>query len=248
MAATSPALDTVATDVLSELQVTGRPVNTPPFPSNVVAVPCAVSTALIEFGTRTTVTDATGMGVTVMVALPLTPSAIAVIVAEPGATAVTSPLASTVATDSSLDSHAIARVSGLPDASLAVAVSCCVEPATMLVAAGVTLTVATGIGLIVIVALPLFPSLVAVMLALPALTAVTTPAEETVATPGSPEDQLIIRPLRVLPLASRVTADADVLWPTVIGDDANDTLTDATGTGVTVSVALPLVPSLVAVI
>ncbi len=59
--------------------------------------------------------------------MPLCPSLVAVIVAEPAPTAVTRPLPLTVATDVLLLDHAIARpVSGLPFASLAVAVSCTV--------------------------------------------------------------------------------------------------------------------------
>src|SRR5207253_10464351 len=45
-----------------------------------------------------TVTEATGIGVTVMVAEPLTPSLVALIVAVPGATLDTMPLSSTLAT------------------------------------------------------------------------------------------------------------------------------------------------------
>jgi hypothetical protein len=73
------------------------------------------------------VTDATGAGagaVTVTLAVPLFPSLVAVIVALPGATAVTVPFAATVATPSLLDAHATALpVSTLFAASRVVAVS-----------------------------------------------------------------------------------------------------------------------------
>jgi hypothetical protein len=108
-AVTTPALDTVAIAELLEVQTTERPVNTPPLASSVVAVACAVSTAVIMAGTRATVTEATGTWITVMVALPLCPSLVATISAVPGATAVTTPVADTVAIPGAADDQAIAR-------------------------------------------------------------------------------------------------------------------------------------------
>jgi len=71
-----------------------------------------------------TVTDATGTGVTVTVAVPLFPSLVAVIVAVPTVTPVTSPVADTVATDVALVAHVTTRPdSGFPAASFGVAVS-----------------------------------------------------------------------------------------------------------------------------
>ncbi len=65
--------------------------------------------------------------VTVTVAVPLCPSLVAVIVAEPAATPVTSPVPLTVATPGALLAQAIARpLSGFPLASRGVAVSCTV--------------------------------------------------------------------------------------------------------------------------
>jgi hypothetical protein len=98
-AVTAPVEDTVATDALSEVHMTGLLVSSPPVASRRVAVPCAVSTAVIVAGTRVTVTDATDIGVTVSIALPVFPSLIAVIVAVPGRTAVTTPVLDTVATE-----------------------------------------------------------------------------------------------------------------------------------------------------
>jgi hypothetical protein len=71
------------------------------------------------------VTEATGVKLIVTVALPLTPSTVAVIVAAPGINAVTSPLvALTLATSELLDDHVVGRpVITLPPASRAVAVS-----------------------------------------------------------------------------------------------------------------------------
>jgi hypothetical protein len=70
-------------------------------------------------------------------------------------------------------------------------------------------TVATGAGAAatVINAEPVLPSLVAVIDALPAETAVTSPEAETVAIAVLAELQVTTRPVRTLLLASRVVAD-----------------------------------------
>src|SRR2546422_374518 len=84
-------------------------------------------------------------GVTVMAEVPLCPSLVAVIVADPAATPVTSPLPLTVAADVLLLCHVTVRpTSGLPFASLGVAVSCRLLPAVTVADAGVT--AATGAG------------------------------------------------------------------------------------------------------
>src|SRR5207247_7978643 len=100
-----------------------------------------------------TVTDATGTVLTVIVALPLCPSLVAVIVAEPAAPPVTSPLALTVATAVLLLAHVTARpANGLPFASFGVAVNRTVCPPCSDAAAGLTVTDATSTVLTVIVA------------------------------------------------------------------------------------------------
>jgi hypothetical protein len=110
-AVTSPVALTVAAAGLLELQVTSRPVSTVPFASFVTAVSCRVgvipTTRLAELGV--TVTVATGAGVTVSAALPVLVSLVAMILAVPADTAVTSPLGETVATDVLLELHAIGR-------------------------------------------------------------------------------------------------------------------------------------------
>jgi hypothetical protein len=130
-ALTRPDVDeTVATLLFSELQVTTRPVRVLPFASFVVAVAWEVPTAVIELGARLTVTEATGIGFTVIVGVGLefTDSLVAVTVAVPIPTAVTvagDPLVLTVRTAELLETHVIVRpVSVLLFASLVVAVSC----------------------------------------------------------------------------------------------------------------------------
>jgi hypothetical protein len=69
-------------------------------------------------------------------------------------------------------------------------------------APGETLTDATGTGVTVTLAVPLFPSLVAVIVAEPAATPVTTPLDETVAIPVLELDHVTARPVNTLLFAS----------------------------------------------
>ena len=72
-------------------------------------------------------TEATGASETVIDEVPLFPSLLAVMVVVPAATAVTRPLASTVAAALLLELHVTTRpVSTFPFASFATAASCCV--------------------------------------------------------------------------------------------------------------------------
>jgi len=84
---------------------------------------------------------------TVIDAVPLFPSLIAVTVVDPAAPPVTNPLALTVAAVVLLLAQLTTRpVSALPDASVVVAVNCTVLPTLRLASAGVTTTEATGVG------------------------------------------------------------------------------------------------------
>ena len=161
-----PAL-TTATDVLLELHVIVRPVSTLLLASLVVATSCwvAPATTLAEAGL--TVTLATGTAVTVMAEVAVFPSLVAVIVALPIDTAVTSPFAFTVAAALS-DAQVTRRlVSVAPAASLVTATSCSVLATTTLAEDGLTATEATGTGDTVIADVPVLVSLVAVIVAVP---------------------------------------------------------------------------------
>src|SRR3989440_11129514 len=82
---------------------------------------------------------------TVIADVPLCPSLVAVIVADPAATPVTSPLPLTVAAAVLLLCQVTVRpASVLPFASLGVAVSCTVPPTGTVADAGATVTHATG--------------------------------------------------------------------------------------------------------
>src|SRR2546427_290854 len=84
-------------------------------------------------------------GVTVIAEVPLWPSLVAVMVAEPATTPLTRPLAFTVAIEVLPLLHDKTRpVKGLPLASLGVAVSSPAWPASTVADAGLTLTEATG--------------------------------------------------------------------------------------------------------
>ena len=146
-----------------------------------------------------TVTVATGTAVTLTFAVPTFPSLDAVMVAVPTATPVTTPFA-TVAIELLFDDHATVRpVSTLPSESLSVAVIVVVCPTTTLAPGGPTVTELTGAGDTVMVAVPVLPSLVAVIVAVPAETPVTTPELETVAMAPLLVVQTTVRFVRVFP-------------------------------------------------
>src|SRR5213076_630947 len=188
-------------------------------------------------------------GVTVMADGPLCPSLVAVIVAEPATTPLTSPLELTVATELSLLDHVIVRpVSALPLASFGVAVSWSVLPTGTLPDAGLTVTEATGTCTTVMADVPLCPSLVAVIVTVPATLPVTSPLELTVATVVLPLTQVTVRPVSGVPFASFGVAVSWTVLPSFTEADAGVTVTEATGTFETVTLAVPLCPSLVAVI
>ncbi len=196
-----------------------------------------------------TVTEATGTILTVIAALPLLPSLVAVIVAEPAATAETRPLALTDATAVLLLDQVRTRpVSVLAAESLVTADSCCVPPTPMVADAGLRVTVATGTFVTVMVDVPLWPSLVAVIVADPTALLLTRPLAFTVATAASLVAQVTTRPESGAPDASCGTAVSWVDVPTLIVADEGLTVTEATGTGLTVTVAEAVWLSLVATI
>src|SRR5881396_2431009 len=242
---TSPLAVTVATAVLLLPQLTVRPDNGLPFASFGVAVSCTVWPTCTDAVLGLTVTDATGTVLTVIVAVPPCPSLVAVIVAEPDVTPVTSPLPLTVATAVLPLAQVIVRPeSESPFASFGAAASCIVWPTCTVAVAGLTVTDATGTVVTVIAAVPLFPSLVAVSVAAPTATPVACPAPFTVATAGLLLDQVTVRPPSGLPNASRVIAAYCAVCPTPIVAVGGVTVTAATGSGHPVTVTLTAVDTL----
>ena len=84
----------------------------------------------------------------------------------------------------------------------------------MLAVAGLTTTDATGTSPTVTVAVPLFPSLVAVSVAVPAATPVTRPVADTEAIPGALLVQVTGRPVSVFPAESLAVAASWTVCPT----------------------------------
>jgi hypothetical protein len=188
-----------------------------------------------------TLTDATGARATLTAKLAPTPSTVTSIVALPAATAVTTPDVETLATPAALLDQTTVRPTSertLFAASRATTVACVVAPTVRLESVAVTLTDATDGGDTVSpkVAGPT-PSTVTPIVLLPAATAVTSPDVETVATPVALLVHTTVRPVsgRMLLAASRATTVACVAVPVVRLESVALTLTDATGTGVTVS-------------
>src|SRR5206468_12763245 len=135
----------------------------------------------------------------------------------------------------------------LPAESFVTAESCRVPPTKRLADAGLTVTDATGTIVTVMTAVPLLPSLAAVIVAEPAATPVTKPALLTVATAGLLLAQVTTRPASEAPAESLVTAASCCVAPTAMVAEVGVIVTEATGTLATVMVALLLLPSLVAV-
>src|SRR6185437_7396270 len=252
----------VANDVGVTDHVTVRPVNVLPFASFVVAVRVVVRCSTTDGLEGEIVTVATGIGLTVMADVPFFPSLAPVIVALPAATPRTSPFASTEAIVGALDDHVTARLrSTFPAESFVVAVSRVVSPTCTVALVGVTVTVSTGTRSTVTPTTKVAVSLLARIDAFPGETPVTPPftapsvlvvpdAGDTVAADAL-EDQLTVRPLSLLPAESRTVAvNVTVCAESIVVAPFGLTVTDATDGGAagrTKIVALPLLPSLVAV-
>ncbi len=131
------------------------------------------------------------------------PSAVAVMVAEPGAKLVTSPVLETIATDGfELDQVTVRSVRMPPLASFTMATTCREVPAIRTTRGGPRVTDDTGISVTVARVVPVFPPAVAVIIADPVPMPFTSPVSDTVATDRLELDQVTVRPVRTLPPAS----------------------------------------------
>src|SRR5207245_2861328 len=128
---------------------------------------CSKSSHQIQPGCGVAHSGAPDGAVTVTLAEPLLPSLVAVIIACPAPTPLATPVPSAAATTAlSLVHRTILRPNPSPFASRVVAVRSTVCPTATLAVAGVTVTVAAGaFDTTVTVAVPLCPSLVAVIVA-----------------------------------------------------------------------------------
>jgi hypothetical protein len=207
-AVTTPLCVTVAKLVLREAQVTGRPVRTFPLASVSVAVRVVVCPITAAAVGGAIATEFTGAIVTVTVVVALFVSLVAVIVADPAATAVMRPPDDTVATAGALVVHVTTRfVTTVPLASFTVIVGVAVCPTTRGMLVGCSVTFPTGIAVTVTVDDPLFPSAVAVIVAVPGATPVTTPLPITVAVDGLLVVHATGRSVTTVPFASFTVAD-----------------------------------------
>ena len=124
-----PDADTVATAASLVDHVADLPGIGVPDPSSGVAVNCWLWPSITEMPVGDSATDVTGGGVTVSRLVPEIEPLVAVMVADPGATALTRPPDETVATCAALLLQLNATPgTTAPLASFAVAVSCCVPP------------------------------------------------------------------------------------------------------------------------
>ncbi len=200
MAVTRPLLVTAATVVLDELQVTCAVISWVVSSENVaVAVNCWVAATDMTGLAGVTAMEDRVAEVTVRVVLPETVPEVAVTVVVPAARAVARPLMLTVATNG-LDELQVtcADISWVvPSENVAVAVNCWVVSPGMLGLAGVTSMEDRVAEVTVRVVLSEIDPEVAVMVAVPAVRAVTTPLLLTTATEVSDELQvtsLVISP------------------------------------------------------
>src|SRR2546426_11193700 len=121
------------------VHVTVRPVSVLPFASFGVAASGTVWPTGTDAVAGLTVTDATGTVATVIAAVPLFPSLVAVSVAAPTATPVACPAPFTVATAGLLLDHVTVRPpTGLPVATLVIARYCAVCPTPIVAVRGGT--------------------------------------------------------------------------------------------------------------
>jgi hypothetical protein len=168
----------------------------------------------------------------------------------PGPIAVTRPFEETLATVLSRLNQVTTRpVSTFPPASVRTTEPWLCSPTLSVVLDNVTATADTGFGGAIatkIAALADFPSMVAVIVADPLDTAVTTPDEFTDATVGDWLDQLTARPARTFWLASSACAARVVCPPLLSEADVGVTRTEATAALTTVTVAVALSEPLVA--
>ena len=106
-----------------------------------------------------------------------------------------------------LEPHVIVLpVSVFPSASFVVADNCVVAPINALDGDGATVTVERGTSVTVTLEVPVFPSLVAVIVVVPGVSPVTIPACETLATSGLLDVHETARPVSVVPFASFIVA------------------------------------------
>ena len=189
---------------------------------------------------------------------PVTPSNVALIedvpVASAGATPIDPDAFEIVAVAVFAEAHVIwfVRFSVEPSANVPVAVNCCVSPLGTLGSAG-AIAIDSSVGVTESVVLPVIPSTVALIVALPFATPVASPCEpdvlEMLATEVVPDVQFtaVVRFWVVLSENVPVTLNCSVL-PISMNGSAGVTASDLSTAEPTVSTVEPVTPSIVALI
>lgn len=246
IAVTRPVVLTLAVDGLLEFHVITRPASALASAARVTATICVVDPMVsVGCGVETD-TDATGASTIVRVAVPDTPSLVAVNVAIPGAIPDTTPVPDTVATLALLDVHVTTRsVTMPPEASLVMADSCIVEPAFNVGAGADTTTDAMAPAETATEIEPTIPSLDAITFATPGAMPTTRPEDDTEAIAGLLDDQSTMRSLTTIPAVVRTVAVSCTVPFSTIVDVGAVTVIAPTGTGATVIARLPTFPSAV---
>ncbi len=240
-----PVEVTVATAGDKLVHATGRPVKTSPAWLRATAaavVPCPGRTVLAA---NETATSATGTGATVTVVTAAMPSTVPLMTADPGATARTRPVPDTTATVGALDAHCTGRPAiSTPPASRTTSVKSRVSPTNSCGGLATKLTVDTAAPCTTTAALPSRPSAEAKSTPAPGETPVTVPSAVTEKNAGAPLSHVIARCASTAPEASSASAVTRCVAPVCSVTVAGDTRTEATGDTLTVTVAVPLRPSL----
>jgi len=147
----------------------------------------------------------------------------------------TNPAFDTNTFDESLDVQRISRPTSVPPMlSRAEADNCSVCPTLIMVEGALTTTLATGTGTTVMVTVPLWPSLVALIVVEPDATPTSSPASEMVPTEAFEDRQVTTRPVNVAPLAAIVAATSCRVSPTRSVASPPLIVTAATDTGAVV--------------
>ena len=234
---TRPLLDTEATDLLVLLHATVPPDTEFPSASLNEAASCSVLPCATEPDAGVIVMLLTAPADTVKFACPECPFDVAVTVAVPTCDAEASPLDDTVTTlVLELDHVTDCPETVLPLPSVSRAESCVCAPAAMLFDPGLTLTLLTAPAATVSDDEPLAPPAAAVIVALPACFAVTTPLDDTLATALLELDHATFS-LSEFPAASESLAESCCVPPLARRMDEGDTAIDFTAPAETTTAA-----------
>jgi len=247
-AVTRPPSETVATPSVDVAQVTEAPATMLPAASLTVALNVAVSPSDGNVSTESDNSMLVAVWSTVMATVSLSSPEVAVTVAEPSATDMTSPVDDTVAIASSDVAHVrVGPEIVAPAAFLTVAVSWAVSPRAKKPSTVSDSSRLTGTATVTETVRLAEPE-VAVIVAEPSATDVTRPVEDTVATEAADVAHVRLAPLIVAPFWSLTVAESCCVAPTdeklrFVADSVIDVATGVGGVGGVGGVVGELPPS-----